>query len=117
MKRDMDLIRALLHLIEERPEGASGKTIGIEGKSPGEIRLHLELMRDAGFIDELSFTSSGAYCQRLTFEGYEFLESTRKETVWNKAKEVAVKETGGLSLVALSEAVKLAIKAAIAGSF
>jgi DNA polymerase III delta subunit len=47
------------------------------------------------------------------YQGHAFLESARKDTIWQKAKEMAMKQTGGLSILALTEALKAVIKLAI----
>jgi hypothetical protein len=73
-------------------------------------------MRDAGLIEKLSCSSSGAIVQRMSYAGYDFLEAARKDTIWQKAKEIAITKTGGLSVAALTEALKIAVKMAITGS-
>ena len=36
--------------------------------------------------------------KRMTWEGHEFLDAARKDTLWDRAKEKTLKATGGLSL-------------------
>ena len=107
MKRNMDLIRKILIVIEEYPhfpEIVSGKpaiSFDIPDHDEEEIYYHLKLLSEAGLI----LTSSGRtfsyrLVQGLTWQGHEFLELMKKDTHWNKAKE-AMKETGGMAFEVL----------------
>ncbi len=115
MTRDMDLIREILRIIEERPDGSRDLNVSVPGRSPDAMRLHLHLMEDAGLIEGLTITSSSMIVMRLTYAGYDFIEATRKDTIWNKAKDIAISKTGGLSLTALTEALKIAVATAVGG--
>lgn len=115
MKRDMDLIRVILQTIEDRP--ANKVTVEVPGRTLDEIRLHLNLLQDVGLVSGVSFTRGSAYCMRMTFQGYDFLEAIRKDTVWQKAKDIAVERTGGMTLDVLIEIAKQLGMQAITGLF
>lgn len=117
MKRDMDLVRQILLTIEERPPESDSCEVTIPGSSKDELQLHLRLMEDAGLVQGVSNSSSSASCTRMTWQGYEFLETTRKDTLWQKAKEITIQQTGGLSIAALTEALKTVARMAIEGTF
>jgi hypothetical protein len=117
MKRDMDLIRDILRSIEARPEQSANCTVEIPGRSLDDLRLHLRLMEDAGLVQGVSITSSSASCIRLTYTGYDFLEASRKDTIWQKAKAIAIEKTGGLSLAALTKALEIVVSSAMSGTF
>ena len=59
MKRDMDLIRELLLKLEALPlrpgeihlVSGHDEELAIEGRSADEIEYHLDLIREAGFIE------------------------------------------------------------------
>ena len=57
-------------------------------------------MDEAGFIDAIDSSSHsdmyGKIPHNITWQGYEFLDLIRKDTNWNKAKEV-MKNTGGMA--------------------
>ncbi len=74
-------------------------------------------MEDAGLVQGVSINSNNASCLRMTWHGYEFLETTRKDTLWQKAKEITIQQTGGLSIAALTEALKTMTRMAIEGAF
>lgn len=53
MKRDMDLVRDILLILEERKSPASIKpdAFPMEGRSASDIQYHLNLIYQAGFIN------------------------------------------------------------------
>jgi hypothetical protein len=99
VKRDLDLIRCILLLIEQdtgdlRP----WINIEVEGRSRAIIVHHVRLMHEAGLIEALipAHVVSGEDNERphhLTWVGYEFLDLARHDMVWEEAKSRA--EQGG----------------------
>lgn len=112
MKRNMDLIRDLLILIEEQDKDSR------ELKLPPEMDrtvavYHLNLMEQAGFTtNNIQYADNKPLWinSKLTWDGHDFLDSIKNDTVWNKTKE-AIKskglEIGQLSFGVLKEYVKL----------
>ncbi|MCX6698314.1 MAG: DUF2513 domain-containing protein [Methanomicrobiales archaeon] len=101
MKRDMDLVRKILLEIESLPGGFSNEPIKQQGYSDDEIDYHLTIMLEAGLIYGASHSRSGHYYPliiptRLTWQGHEFLDASRDEGRWVKAKEI-FKDVGGVS--------------------
>ena len=97
MKRDMDLIRLLLLQIESS-ETRYADDLDTPGYSRQETGYHLELLISAGLIncDRVSWTFGGdfgAAVNGLTWEGHDFVEAIRSESVWNRTKEF-VKDKG-----------------------
>jgi hypothetical protein len=93
MKRDMDLIRRILIEIEEKD-----KEIHIEDYSEEQINYHKALLIEAELVEgKVHYSSRGGknsdiipdwvYIIKLTWQGHEFLDQARSETVWNKAKK------------------------------
>ncbi len=89
MKRDIDLIRKLLILLDEKVDDqiVKAEEIKIEGYTSREIMYHFILMDQAGFLRcerEISSTTSDRvirlYPFSLTWSGHEFLEAARKES-------------------------------------
>jgi hypothetical protein len=119
MKRDIDLLRALLLKIEEMPysEHLMG-AIQIPGYSEEEVCYHAQLAADEGFI-EAKFLKPTTYfaVTRLTYQGHEFLDLARDDTRWNHAKEKVKSTTGSLTVeglkTVLSALVQAALKAAM----
>jgi hypothetical protein len=87
----MDLIRLLL-LQEESGVAAAGTDA-----YPENVKAyHAALLLDAGFIDGVSeYAPDGSvgcvFVHRLTWDGHDFLDAARSDTVWNKAKEKVLK--------------------------
>ena len=105
MKRDIDLIRKILLYLEEKPDGKRINNLELEGFSIDEVQYHLILMDEAGLIScERSMSSTTAdrvikvFPFNLTWQGHEFLEASRNDTFWNKAKAVAKAKSGALSI-------------------
>ena len=94
MKRDMDLIRHLLLKAE-----ASDGTFSVHGNLE---TYQVEQMIDAGLIDgrvshEIGATARQSFIHRLTWEGHDFLDAARDETLWSKAKEKFLKPSASFT--------------------
>ncbi len=117
MKRDMDLIREILIEMEKWPADARPE-IKIAGRSPEEITHHLGLMADAGLIHAVNASSHDGEDWipiKINWEGYEFLDAARSDTLWNKAKETVITKTGTLTLEAVKVALGMLMKQALIG--
>ena len=107
MKRDLDLARKILLAIEE-DEKATGRglvSIRIEDCSEEQISYHVKLLHEAGLIEAIDRSGGARFCweaKNITWDGHEFLDSARNETLWRKAKE-ELKKTGNLSFQILGE--------------
>src|SRR5690348_12661169 len=106
MKRDMDLVRAILFEIEKIPYTGNPVDVQVDGHSHAEISYHILLLTEAALIAS-QHTGPSYKPLRLTWDGHEFLDAARNDTMWAKAKETVTKNTGALSL----EALKLALSA------
>lgn len=104
MKRDIDLVRKLLIYLEEKPNDKIVKDLELDGFTKEEVQYHFILMDQAGLIrceKSISSTTSDrvirVYPFSLTWQGHEFLEASRNDTFWNKAKEIVKSKCGALS--------------------
>lgn len=98
MKRDMDLARSILLKIEEEYVSTALEDLSIEGYDMESVAYHCKLLNEAGFVssykgfyadDELWMFSVGP----LTWEGHEFLDRIRDDSIWSKTKE-AIRNNG-----------------------
>jgi len=101
MKRDMDLIRAMLLAIESESSGFAPK-IEILGYTEEQIGYHASLLGEAGLAKVVDVTSAGskgpeAIVTRLTWAGHEFLDAARENQRWNQAKDL-ISKIGGASI-------------------
>jgi hypothetical protein len=114
MKRDMDLFRTLLLKVEEQPVNGPFTTIEVPGHSEDEVRYHVQLAQDAGFV-EADFMMDGFIVTRMTYAGHEFLDAAREDKLWNRAKEILLRSTGTLTVEALKTALSLLMQQAARG--
>ena len=114
MKRDMDLVRAILQQVEDRDPESDCVEIVIDSRSNAEVAGHLRIMADADFIDGAKYTGI-AGCLRLKMAGHEFLEGSGNDRIWAKIKALAIKTSGGLTLTALKTVMADLIEAAVRG--
>lgn len=118
MKRDMDLIRKMIFAIEECPHGYADKSINIEGYDGETLAYHAYLLMQAGLAKGAEITSMGskgpeAMLSSLTWEGHEFADAARSETLWNSAKENIKTTAGAVSMAVLVEYLKYLGKQAL----
>ena len=119
MKRNMDLARNILLIMEneENPNGPGN--ISIPEFNDDVIAYHIKLLRDAGLIEAIDASSTSGFHfipTSLTWEGHEFIDAARNDGIWNKAKDLMIKETGGMSLEVLKALLtQLATKAVLGG--
>jgi hypothetical protein len=118
MKRDMDLVRALLLKLESIPTEPGGvyvlepedEDVSVEGYRADQIGYHLSLLREIGSIEcsgqqpMLGITFGG-----LTWAGHDYLDAVRDPKVWQQAKEGA-EAAGGFTVDILKDLAKGFIK-------
>ena len=118
MTRDMDLMRDILLRIEEFPSYGPLIDVAIDGHSDEEISYHIMQLNEEGLIEALDVSSHDGVCwkpRRLTYAGHNFLDAARSNTVWAKAKDMVLKNTGTLTLEALKVALSLVVNSLIPG--
>ena len=109
MKRDMDLIRKILMKIEASDGG--NIELNIPDYSQDQVYLHVELMKEYGLVEALVVRGDDGpqpeilACKvyRMTWEGHDFLNAAREDSIWNQAKEQCLKATGLLSIELLKD--------------
>lgn len=112
MKRDMDLVRALLLFVESDPKfdgrGAipcfDAKGLGFEQWSNQEVMYHLDMLLDAGYLTGKR-SSIAPIVSGLSMPGHDFLDSVRDPVIWEKTKDAA-KSAGGFTLTLLGDLAK-----------
>jgi hypothetical protein len=100
MKRDMDLARKILLAVEEKDDYVIPIVPDIDGYDKKQIYYHIQLLDQAGLVESKSSSTydkgTSWYVKSLTFPGHDFLDASRNDTIWNKAKES--NKSTGLSL-------------------
>jgi len=90
----MDLIREILLEIERQPFTGNFFDVNIENYPHEVVSYHLMLLDEAGLIRAEEITRCDWGAIRLTWQGHEFLEASRDDARWNKAKGM-MEGTGG----------------------
>ena len=98
MKRDMDLVRKILLKIEDEYRTTTLFNIQIEGYDMETVAYHCKIMHEAGLVSSFSAQYGdnivwGLRVGSLTWNGNDYLDKVRDDSVWNKTKEV-IKEKG-----------------------
>jgi len=89
MKRDMELIRRIPLQLEADTELFPTTVLKLQRHSQAEIGYHMLLLFDAGLVEGHSAGSKGDpygyMAERLTWDGHDFLNLARNDSVWKKA--------------------------------
>jgi Hypothetical protein (DUF2513) len=113
MKRDMDLCREIMRQIEAHTELNRPVKIEVEGRSAEDITYQLHQLQQARLIEAINVPNKSglAYLPlRLTWQGHEFLDAARDDTIWRRGKERVLKAAGGLTFDLLLAALKAEIR-------
>lgn len=115
MHRDMDLIRQILFEVEKCSNGYAPQEIKVDGYKPEQISYHVALLGQAGLMQVQDVTSMGssgpeAIPLNLTWEGHDFLDAARNDTMWSQAKQKAKAVGGTLSLAVLKQVLDSLLK-------
>src|SRR5687768_2047306 len=114
MRRDWDLVRKILLKTEELSTPSSHlDPDAVHGFDAENVSYHIKLMGQAGLLEvthvggvlgQLHYLANS-----LTWEGHEFLDKIRRDTMWNKIKGTLREKGLDLSV----EAIKLGAKVCI----
>jgi len=101
MKRNWDTIREILVRLEETPPEQHVRLSSFPQERAQEVSYHVELLMEAGLIHGQMAKTMGPgphdfFAMRLTWQGHEFLDAIRSDTVWQKTKSSFVSK--GLSM-------------------
>lgn len=119
MKRDFDLIRAIMLDIEKLPP-ALRQDDNYHFEHPeytdnDEIGYALGLLVDRGFVSAkidnvIGIESHGSFYEvSLTFEGHDFLDSIRDDEIWRHTKD-GLEKAGGSTFDLIKELAKELLK-------
>lgn len=120
MKRDLDLLREIL--LQTESSASSGITASdfvSDDRSAEAVSFHIQLLLDAGYIEAIEFkTLSRLYpdfiIKRITFSGYEYLDSVRSDRVWQETKS-RVAKIGSASVDVIKSVASEVIKSMLIG--
>jgi Hypothetical protein (DUF2513) len=119
MKRDMELVRAILLAMEAHESGYAPSPFTIAGFDQGVIGHHVWLMEQGELVTAVEMTAMNeaspiAIPLSITWKGHDFLDAVRTDKVWLKVK-TELKDKGLSLPFALLQALALKIAANLAG--
>ena len=108
MKRDLDLVRQLMLQIEALPAAPPVQYRTSEIEDP-VLLAHLEMLIEAGLVNGRISRSQGARgdvisVSGLTWQGHEWVEMVRSQSLWNEVKSTVL-DGGGVLTFELTKAV------------
>ena len=107
MKRDMELIRQVLLAAEKNEDPYELIDPKFEGRNEIAISYHIALADDAGLLHGHDRSAIGVFrwsAGLLTWEGHEFVEAARDDTVWKEALAITGKSGDGVVFEILKKA-------------
>jgi len=113
MKRDMELVRHLLQATEQADDVPfDAGSLASDEFDEAAIVYHVELLQQAGLLSASvsRYISGGgsAIIQRLTWQGHDYLDAVRDDTVWNRTK-ARIGETVGTASLEVIKAVAISV--------
>jgi len=109
MKRDFELIRKLLIFFEEKQSAKHVEIPAIGGYDERAIKYHLVLLHEAGLLrcEPVRSSTSDRVIYvipfDLTWDGHEFLDKVRNESVWRRIRKVITSKGGSLAFSVVNQ--------------
>lgn len=104
----MELVRKILLALEKHPHGYAPSPLAIDGYDEEKIGYHVFLMGQeqadllkVAVITAVNDPSPKALPAHLTWNGHEFLDNVKNETVWQRIKGIVVSKGGSVSFEVL----------------
>ncbi len=105
-ERNFDLIRLILMELEKSPLDSmvTNANLRFEDYDSKVVAFHLEMLKEAGFIDASIAKTADAkrtpqfMVKKILWEGYEFLDNAKNDTIWKKFKAQAEKKGSSMSM-------------------
>lgn len=121
MMRDMDLCRRILFAIEEQYVATAICNLKIDGYTTEQVAYHCNVLYEAGLISDYraQYASGEIYTfgvGSLTWDGHDFLDKIREDTVWNRTKNVMKEKVLPATLDVIKSVSSAIISAAVKGA-
>lgn len=102
MKRDMELCRKILLSIEDQYMDVALYNLEIPQYSMEQVAYHCQILYEAGLVNNYNAQYGNNHMYlfavgALTWEGHDFLDKIREDTVWNRTKNVITEK--GLPMI------------------
>jgi len=127
MKRDMDIVKRVLLVIEEKYKDVAlyDWELSIDDLDKQTIAYHCKILYDGGLISDYKAQYADGEIwsfgvSSLTWEGHDFLDKIRDDSIWSKTKETIKSKGLPMTLdvvkVVASSIIEISLKAAIQGT-
>jgi len=119
MKRDMDLVREILLIVESAPCTKESLNVTIPDVDDELVGYQIQIMMEAGLVHCANWSTEAYYDfrpQYLTWEGHEFLDACRDQGRWDKAKEIVQSTGAAVTFVVLKEILVQLMRTAVLGN-
>ena len=109
MKRDFELMRKLLMFFEEKQSPEHVEVPPMDGYDDATIKTHLVLLYDAGLLrcEPVRSSTSDRVIYvipfELTWDGHEFLDKVRNETVWSRIRDIIASKGGSVAFSVINQ--------------
>lgn len=113
MKRDWELIRKILIKLESQGDPKCMLDAEeVKGYDVGTVSYHMDLLGQAGLIGVIDASTNEMHfiAKSMTWDGHEFLDKIRQDTMWNKIKGTLREKGIELSIDAIKFGAKMVIK-------
>ena len=91
------------------------ETQEISGYSDNQVAYHVKILSEAGLLNAQDVSSCGPdgfdwIAGSLTWQGHDFLDAAKDDTIWDKAKTTVFKPTASFTFDLLLEWLKVQAK-------
>lgn len=121
MRRDLDLVRDILVLVERADRPVDAIALDVPGHTTSEVAYHVRLLAGAGLVDVLADkrdangSSVLLVVGGLTWDGCDYLDALRDPGIWAKAKRaISAATTSATFGTVKAVCVEVATRAALA---
>ena len=122
MKRNWDTIREILVRVEQcSTPGDMLRLSSFPEDKRVEVAYHMALLIEAGLVQGRVLQTMGPEAQeflvqRLTWNGHEFLDTIRNDTIWARTKKVAIEGRTSATFEIIKDVAKEQLSAVVKGA-
>ena len=109
MRRDMNLVRGIMLRIEAAPGHVNTDEMVTANHPAGVIAYHVKLLVDGGYLEAQDVSGFGKpewIITGLKWNGHQFLDAARDDTIWRKVTRRIGDALGSASLDMVMEMLK-----------
>ena len=120
MKRDIDILRAILFQVEHEGDAEEPliHSLAIEGVEQAIVNEHVKILIDSGYIEgEYKYSTNNrimlTLVRGLTPKAYDFADNIRNDSLWRSIRERISATSGSASLPIIEQIAHQLVAAAI----